>query len=34
VNICLIGDYSANLDEGLKNIAHYTARELSKKILL
>ena len=31
VNICLIGDYSANLDEGLKNIAHYTARELSKE---
>lgn len=31
VKICLIGDYSANLDEGLKNIAHYTARELSKE---
>lgn len=31
MNICLIGDYSANLDEGLKNIAHYTARELSKE---
>lgn len=31
MNICLIGDYSSNLDEGLKNIAHYTANELSKK---
>jgi glycosyltransferase involved in cell wall biosynthesis len=31
LNICLIGDYSANLDEGLKNIAHYTAKELSKE---
>lgn len=31
MKICLIGDYSSNLDEGLKNIAHYTAHELSKK---
>jgi glycosyltransferase involved in cell wall biosynthesis len=31
MNICFIGDYSNNLDEGLKNIAYYTAREMSKK---
>ena len=30
LKICLVGDFSENRDEGLKNIAHYLAEELSK----
>jgi len=30
MNICFIGDHSSNLDEGLKNIAYYISKELSK----
>lgn len=30
LRICLVGDFSENRDEGLKNIAHYLAGELSK----
>ncbi len=26
--ICLIGDFSANMDEGYKNVCHYLAKEL------
>lgn len=29
MRICLVGDFSQNHDEGLKNIAHYLAEELS-----
>lgn len=29
MRICVIGDFSNNLDEGYKNIAHYLAKELS-----
>jgi len=30
MKICLIGEYSGNLDEGMRNIAFYFAEELSK----
>ena len=30
MKICLVGDFSSNRDEGLKNIAHYIADNLSK----
>lgn len=30
MKICLIGDFSNNLDEGYKNTSHYLARELAK----
>ncbi|AGK60069.1 Glycosyltransferase [Archaeoglobus sulfaticallidus PM70-1] len=30
MKVCLIGDFSSNLDEGFKNIAQYLAKELSK----
>lgn len=29
MQICLVGDFSPNLDEGYKNTSHYLARELS-----
>jgi len=32
MKVCLIGDFSENLDEGLKNIAHHIADNLSKNI--
>jgi glycosyltransferase involved in cell wall biosynthesis len=32
MKVCLIGDFSENLDEGLKNIAHYTADYLAKRL--
>lgn len=31
MKICLIGDFSENLDEGYKNTSHYLARELEKR---
>lgn len=31
MKVCVIGDFSRNLDEGLKNISYYTARSLSQK---
>jgi len=34
MNICLIGDFSKNLDEGYKNTSHYLARELEKRYTL
>lgn len=30
MRVCLIGEYSGNLDEGMRNMAFYLARELSK----
>ena len=30
MKVCIIGDFSSNLDEGLKNIAHYIADNLYK----
>ena len=30
MKVCIIGDFSSNRDEGLKNIAHYIADNLSK----
>lgn len=30
MNICLVGDFSENLDEGYKNTGHYLAKELEK----
>lgn len=30
MRICLVGEYSGNLDEGMRNTAFYLARELSK----
>ena len=31
MNICLIGDFSPNLDEGFKNTGHYLANELERE---
>lgn len=31
MNICLVGDFSENLDEGFKNTSHYLAQELEKR---
>ncbi|GAI57606.1 unnamed protein product, partial [marine sediment metagenome] len=30
MRICLVGEYSGNLDEGMRNTAFYLARELSQ----
>lgn len=30
MNICLVGDFSHNLDEGFKNTSHYLAQELAQ----
>ena len=31
MKICLIGEYSGNLDEGMRNVTYYLYKELSKK---
>src|SRR5438067_6773812 len=31
MNICMVGDYSANLDEGYKNASHYLAHWLERR---
>jgi glycosyltransferase involved in cell wall biosynthesis len=30
MKVCLVGDFSENLDEGMKGVAHYLTRELAK----
>jgi hypothetical protein len=32
MQVCLIGDFSPNLDEGYKNVSHYLADELGTRL--
>jgi len=34
IKVCYVGDYSGNLDEGIKNVSYYLSHGYSKKILV